>query len=103
MAINSLSDLLPLINSLTMSLENLLERQLKAMAVFQEILSDNSSKKHGKNLSKVYSFICFSGDFMSESIEANRKLLNVLRSSGKRNSKQSRRNAAVAIAKASSP
>ena len=79
MAINSLSDLLPLINSLTMSLENLLERQLKAMAVFQEILSDNSSKKHDKNLSKVYSFICSSGDFMSESIEANKKLLNVLR------------------------
>jgi hypothetical protein len=79
MAINSLSDLLPLINSLKMSLENLLEIQLKAIAVFQETLSGNSSKKHDKNLSKVYSFICFSGDLMSESIEANKRLLNVLR------------------------
>jgi hypothetical protein len=79
MAINSLPDLSPLINSLTMSLDNLLKKQLKAITVFQKILLSNSSKKHDKNLSEVYSFICFSGDLLSESIESNKKLLNVLR------------------------
>ena len=83
MAINSLPNISSLINSLTVPLENLLEQQLKAIAVFQEILLSNPSKKHDENLSKIYSFICFSGDLLSESIEANKKLLSVLKKAAK--------------------
>jgi hypothetical protein len=79
MAANSLPNLSSLINSLTVPLENLLEQQLKAIEVFQEILSSNPPKKCDENLSKFYSFICFSGDLLSESIEANKRFLNVLR------------------------
>jgi hypothetical protein len=79
MAANSLPNLSSLINSLTVPLENLLEEQLKAIAVFQEILSSNPQKNRDENLSKFYSFICFSGDLLSESMGANKRLLNVLK------------------------
>jgi hypothetical protein len=79
MAANSLPNLSSLINSLTVPLENLLEQQLKAIAVFQEILSSNPPKKRDENLLRFYSFICFSGDLLSESIEVNKRFLNVLK------------------------
>ena len=79
MAADSLPNLASLINSLTVPLENLLEQQLKAISVFQEILSSNPPKNRDENLSKFYSFICFSGDLLSESMEANKRLLSVLK------------------------
>jgi hypothetical protein len=56
MAANSLPNLSSLINSLTVPLENLLEEQLKAIAVFQEILSSNPPKKRDENLLRFHLF-----------------------------------------------
>ena len=78
MASISLSNISPLINSLLVSIENLLSKQFETENVFREILSVNYNETD-PDRTKVYWFICSVAHALSDSMKVNKALLGILR------------------------